>query len=189
MQSAAQLPGGYNVFFCDYFLMRRCRTNSPVASTMKVSNMPSISALCSICATQISLKNCLRAITSTKVQSTMTVAMAMRMLGPQARMCSNLLNMKHAPAKQPAARAKVRGCPSPRNTGGVAKNQDQIESPKHRVELHEGDDARVARHWFEHHCIASSRKHFLLHPVDGIAPRAETADIDERKHHENTMSP
>ena len=125
----------------------------------------------SIGATQISLKNCLRAITSTKVQSTMTVAMAMRMLGPQARMCSNLLNMKHAPAKQPAARAKVRGCPSPRNTGGVAKNQDQIESPKHRVELHEGDDARVACHWFEHPVSRLPANTFFctqlmaLHPV------------------------
>lgn len=44
--------------------------------------MLNISARCSIGATHISLRNLLRAMTSTNVQKTMTVAMAMRMLAP-----------------------------------------------------------------------------------------------------------
>lgn len=70
--------------------------------------------------------------------------------------------------------------------GVVAEHEHQVEGPHHGVELHEGDDAHVARHGLGHDDVAAPAEELLLAPVDGVAAGAQTADVDEGEHHEET---
>ena len=53
--------------------------------------------------------------------------------------------------------------------GVVAEHEHQVEGPHHGVELHEGDDAHVARHGLGHDDVAAAAEELFLAPVDGVA--------------------